>query len=156
MLRTVISRVARAPRVLKTVARPVAGRVMQMTARRTISTARVSAVPSMTVTARPTVAAVRTVVSNIHTSTVSKVTLSQVARRGFQSGSEERVAGTVRWFDVTKGFGFITADGSDYFVHFSMIQGDGYRSLEEGQAVEFTPAQGEKGPVAQDVTPAQE
>ena len=67
----------------------------------------------------------------------------------------ERVTGTVKWFNATKGFGFIKPDeGEDVFVHYSAISGDGYRSLEEGQRVEFVVTQGQKGPQAQDVTPA--
>jgi CspA family cold shock protein len=67
----------------------------------------------------------------------------------------ERVTGTVKWFNATKGFGFIKQDeGEDVFVHYSAISGDGYRSLEEGQRVEFVVVQGQKGPQAQDVTPA--
>jgi CspA family cold shock protein len=66
----------------------------------------------------------------------------------------ERVTGTVKWFNATKGFGFIQQDeGEDVFVHFSAIVGEGYKSLEEGQRVEFVVVQGQKGPQAQDVTP---
>jgi CspA family cold shock protein len=66
----------------------------------------------------------------------------------------ERVTGTVKWFNATKGFGFIEQDeGEDVFVHYSAIIGDGYRSLEEGQRVEFVVVQGDKGPQAQDVAP---
>ncbi len=66
----------------------------------------------------------------------------------------ERVTGTVKWFNATKGFGFIQQDeGEDVFVHYSAIVGDGYKSLEEGQRVEFVVVQGQKGPQAQDVTP---
>jgi CspA family cold shock protein len=63
--------------------------------------------------------------------------------------------GTVKWFDDAKGFGFIQPeDGSkDVFVHFSAIQGDGFRSLTEGQQVEFTVTQGQKGPQAENVSP---
>ncbi|HEY58105.1 MAG TPA: cold-shock protein [Anaerolineae bacterium] len=58
----------------------------------------------------------------------------------------ERYVGTVKWFNATKGFGFIgREDGEDVFVHFSAIQMDGYRSLEEGQRVEFSIEQGPKG-----------
>lgn len=61
--------------------------------------------------------------------------------------------GTVKWFNAEKGYGFITqADGGpDVFVHFSAIQADGYRSLEEGQEVEYTLGQGAKGPQAEQV-----
>jgi CspA family cold shock protein len=65
----------------------------------------------------------------------------------------ERETGTVKWFNASKGYGFITRDsGDDVFVHFSAIVGDGYRSLDEGQRVEFTVAQGDKGLQAQNVT----
>jgi CspA family cold shock protein len=65
----------------------------------------------------------------------------------------ERETGTVKWFNNSKGYGFLLRDGKDdVFVHYSAIQGDGYRSLEEGQKVEFTVAQGDKGLQAQDVT----
>ena len=61
--------------------------------------------------------------------------------------------GTVKWFNAEKGYGFITPDGggADLFVHFSAIQADGYRSLEEGQAVEFEVGQGSNGPQADQV-----
>jgi CspA family cold shock protein len=64
-----------------------------------------------------------------------------------------REKGTVKWFNNSKGFGFIQRDqGEDVFVHFRAIHGDGYRSLEEGQRVEFNVTQGQKGPQAEDVT----
>jgi CspA family cold shock protein len=60
--------------------------------------------------------------------------------------------GTVKWFNGEKGYGFISREGgSDLFVHYSAIQGNGYRTLEEGQAVEFEVTQGPKGDQAQDV-----
>ena len=61
--------------------------------------------------------------------------------------------GTVKWFDGEKGFGFITPEdgGKDLFVHFSNISGSGYRSLEEGQQVQFEVGEGRKGPEATDV-----
>ena len=63
------------------------------------------------------------------------------------------VKGTVKWFNNQKGYGFITPEsGKDVFVHFSAIQGDGYKSLEEGQAVEFEITQGPKGEQATNVT----
>jgi CspA family cold shock protein len=63
--------------------------------------------------------------------------------------------GTVKWFNADKGFGFISVDngGPDVFVHFSAIQTNGYRSLEENQRVEFEIAQGAKGPQAEQVRP---
>jgi CspA family cold shock protein len=68
--------------------------------------------------------------------------------------SEALATGSVKWFNAEKGFGFIAReDGPDVFVHFSAIQGDGYRSLEEGQAVEFDVGPGRKGEEAQNVRP---
>lgn len=60
--------------------------------------------------------------------------------------------GTVKFFNETKGFGFITREsGADVFVHYSAIQGGGFKTLAEGQAVEFTVTQGQKGPQAENV-----
>lgn len=64
----------------------------------------------------------------------------------------ERVTGTVKWFNKTKGFGFITRDdGDDIFVHYSAIRGDGFRTLKAEDKVEFTIEETDKGPQAQDV-----
>ena len=64
----------------------------------------------------------------------------------------ERKIGTVKWFNSTKGFGFIELENEkDGFVHYSEINDTGYRSLEEGQRVEFTVVDGQKGPQAQNV-----
>ena len=64
----------------------------------------------------------------------------------------EKEQGTVKWFNGAKGYGFIERDsGEDVFVHFSAILADGYRSLEEGQRVEFVVTQGDKGPQATEV-----
>ena len=65
----------------------------------------------------------------------------------------ERVTGTVKWFNNSKGFGFINGEGveGDVFVHFRSIQGDGYRTLTEGESVEFTLTEGPKGLQAEDV-----
>jgi CspA family cold shock protein len=66
----------------------------------------------------------------------------------------EREVGTVKWFHNGKGYGFITREeGEDIFVHFSEISMEGYKKLEEGQEVEFTVAEGEKGLQAQEVIP---
>jgi len=64
--------------------------------------------------------------------------------------------GTVKWFNAEKGFGFITVDdgGQDVFVHYSAIDMQGYKSLEEGQAVTFEVGAGQKGPQAESVRPA--
>jgi CspA family cold shock protein len=64
----------------------------------------------------------------------------------------ERVVGTVKWFNSGKGYGFIAREGGpDVFVHFTTIQSEGFRTLEEGQKVEFTIEQGQKGPQASNV-----
>ena len=63
--------------------------------------------------------------------------------------TEERMTGKVKWFNSSKGYGFITPTGedkgADVFVHYSVIQGDGYKSLNEGDKVEFTKVKGPKG-----------
>ena len=68
--------------------------------------------------------------------------------------------GTVKWFDAKKGYGFIsdtaTKDSKDYFVHFSEIQTDGFKTLAEGQKVEFEIGEGDKGAVAKNVKSATE
>ena len=62
--------------------------------------------------------------------------------------------GTVKWFNESKGFGFIEReDGPDVFVHFSSIKGDGFTTLTDGQKVEFTVTDGQKGPQAENVVP---
>ncbi len=64
----------------------------------------------------------------------------------------ERITGTVKWFSADKGYGFIQHEGGDdVFVHFSALQGDGFRSLDEGQRVEFTIERGPKGLQASNV-----
>jgi CspA family cold shock protein len=69
------------------------------------------------------------------------------------SQMSERETGTVKWFNDDKGFGFIEREsGEDVFVHFSSIRGEGYKTLNDGQKVEFTLGQGQKGPQALDVT----
>jgi len=65
----------------------------------------------------------------------------------------ERIIGTVKWFNTSKGYGFITREnGPDVFVHYSSIQSEGFRNLDEGQKVEFAVEQGQKGPQATNVT----
>ena len=65
----------------------------------------------------------------------------------------ERTVGTIKWFDAKKGFGFINMDeGDDVFVHYSAIQGNGFRALEDGQKVEFEIVQGRKGLEAANLT----
>lgn len=67
---------------------------------------------------------------------------------------EERLLGTVKWFNASKGYGFIGRDeGEDVFVHFSSLEMEGYRRLKEGQKVEFSIEQGEKGIQAARVIP---
>ncbi|KKL63156.1 hypothetical protein LCGC14_2177900 [marine sediment metagenome] len=61
--------------------------------------------------------------------------------------------GTVKWFNESKGFGFITTDeGTDVFAHYSAISGDGFKSLDEGQEVSFDVVDGDKGPKAENIT----
>lgn len=63
----------------------------------------------------------------------------------------ERQTGTVKWFNSSKGFGFIETDNEDVFVHYSSIVGNGFKTLEENEEVEFTVVMGNKGPQAQEV-----
>lgn len=63
----------------------------------------------------------------------------------------DKVRGTVKWFNEGKGFGFIESEGKDYFVHFSAIQSEGFKSLNEGDTVLFKASQGPKGPQAEAV-----
>lgn len=66
-----------------------------------------------------------------------------------------RETGTVKWFDNAKGYGFIQRpEGEDVFVHYRAIRGEGYRTLQEGQQVQFNVVQGQKGLQAEDVAPA--
>jgi CspA family cold shock protein len=82
---------------------------------------------------------------------------SAVARAGLEARAAVRelfgmAQGTVKWFNPDKGYGFIAVDGGkDVFVHFSAIQADGYRSLEEGQRVEFDITQSDRGQQAEKV-----
>jgi cold shock protein len=69
-----------------------------------------------------------------------------------EDSMSERITGTVKWFNTTKGYGFITReDGPDVFVHYSAIQLDGFRNLEEGDRVEFSVEESPKGPQASNV-----
>ncbi len=75
--------------------------------------------------------------------------------RALEGGSVERLKGTVKWFNNAKGYGFIgRADGPDVFVHYSAISSEGYKSLQEGDQVEFEITEGQKGPQAANVTKA--
>jgi len=66
----------------------------------------------------------------------------------------EKKTGTVKWFNEKKGFGFITREGGpDLFVHFSSIAGNGFKTLQDGQAVSFVETVGKKGPQAENVEP---
>jgi cold shock protein len=72
-----------------------------------------------------------------------------------KGGYVERLKGTVKWFNNAKGYGFIgRADGPDVFVHYSAISSEGYKSLQEGDQVEFEITEGQKGPQAANVTKA--
>jgi CspA family cold shock protein len=74
---------------------------------------------------------------------------SATAKKG---GDLRMATGVVKWFSAEKGYGFISQEGGpDVFVHFSAIEGEGYRNLEEGQSVEFDVTQGQKGPQAANV-----
>lgn len=67
---------------------------------------------------------------------------------------DQMINGTVKWFNSEKGYGFITGeDGKDVFVHFSQIQKEGYKTLQEGEAVSYEVTDGAKGPQAENVTP---
>jgi CspA family cold shock protein len=86
---------------------------------------------------------------------------SQLVGGGSSSESEssysssDRETGTVKWFNVRKGYGFITRDaGDDVFVHFRNIEGSGHRAIEEGQRVSFVVTDGDKGLQADEVSPA--
>lgn len=63
----------------------------------------------------------------------------------------DRKQGVCKWFDAAKGYGFVSAEGKDYFVHFRSIAGTGYKLLDEGQEVSFLVKSGEKGLIADDV-----
>jgi cold shock protein len=75
-------------------------------------------------------------------------------QQGVQGMAAERIVGTVKWFNATKGYGFLAREGGeDVFVHFSAIQTTGYRTLTEGQKVEFSIEKGPKGLQAVNVSP---
>jgi cold shock protein len=76
----------------------------------------------------------------------SKILINKV--KGFMSN---KIKGNVKWFNKSKGFGFIESNGKDYFVHFSEISSSGFKTLQEGAEVMFKAGQGEKGPQAENV-----
>lgn len=61
-------------------------------------------------------------------------------------------AGIVKWFNDSKGFGFVSSEGKDFFIHYNEIQSQGFKSLKEGDKVKFTPEQSSKGPVCRGLT----
>lgn len=63
----------------------------------------------------------------------------------------DKIRGTVKWFNETKGFGFIESQGTDYFAHFSAIESNGFKTLNEGATVMFKPEKGTKGPQAESI-----
>jgi CspA family cold shock protein len=102
------------------------------------------------------------VIQSIKTESIAKYfadrkAVKAAAKKASQSASKaasdpNRETGTVKWFDSNKGYGFITRSmGEDIFVHFRSIKGNGYRSLYEGQAVDFLVTEGSKGPQAEDI-----
>jgi cold shock protein len=85
--------------------------------------------------------------------TIRGVSLIAPFRETARGGHVERLKGTVKWFNNAKGYGFLGRDdGPDVFVHYSSITTDGYKSLQEGDKVEFEIVQGQKGPQAANVT----
>jgi CspA family cold shock protein len=88
------------------------------------------------------------------TSGVGSLSETEFGLRGRTKECKMRTTGTVKWFNDAKGFGFITPEdgGKDLFVHHSAIQGQGFKSLAEGDRVEFDVVQGQKGPAAENVT----
>ena len=111
--------------------------------------------PSTYVTSLPYVPQpVRVFARNIH---IPRPALNDEFNANNPEEEGDRQLGTVKWFDPSKGYGFIVSDdGSDIFVHFTNIIGDGYRTLSDGQRVEFQTAEGRKGITAVDVASADE
>jgi len=86
------------------------------------------------------------------TNVTAGTSLAPLKRRAERGGFVERLKGTVKWFNNAKGYGFIgRADGPDVFVHYSAISSEGYKSLQEGDQVEFEITDGQKGPQAANV-----
>lgn len=114
--------------------------MLSLVAKRIVAaTARTVATPS----------AALTTTQGLTATAMTRLPVLSMSQKRFFSESAPREQGTVKWFDSSKGFGFIIREnGSDLFVHFSSIQGQGYRTLEEGQRVEFSLGTGPKGPAA--------
>jgi CspA family cold shock protein len=85
-----------------------------------------------------------------------QILVKRSGQNAFQGAYVDRLQGTVKWFNNAKGYGFIGRDaGPDVFVHYSAITSEGYKSLQEGDAVDFEIVQGQKGPQAANVTKSQ-
>lgn len=77
--------------------------------------------------------------------------ISEFLTNKVKRNMSDKVKGNVKWFNESKGFGFIESNGKDYFVHFSSIISNGFKTLQEGSAVLFKAGQGQKGPQAEEV-----
>jgi CspA family cold shock protein len=95
-----------------------------------------------------------TLVTRARPAAVQAAATARPASANAPADDRDREQGSVKWFNVSKGFGFITVDdGQEIFVHFRSIRGEGRRSLRDGQRVSFYIAQSDKGPQAEDVEP---
>jgi len=110
-------------------------------------------VNSQSLSAAPTSGAWRQSNSSLEHLARKRVSALSAHYMQFRNGMTQMSTGTVKWFNDSKGFGFITPDdgGKDLFAHHSNIQMDGYKSLKEGQKVSFDVTQGQKGPAAANI-----